>query len=576
MLFRFQRLVARCSLQRVSNAVTLPHFANAKSPAARSAICFVQLPSFAKEFSPSLSSLRARPLSSVTQRSELHSDASGGSPNAQVEPPAPRAPTDAPASAPAPPANIFVRTSLVGASVGLLTPLYVAAGIGWIWQFYKPQTFLGQAAKFAVGGIFLGAAWVNGWTMFTQHVLPFLFNHAEIVLPFALANAAVAAAWYAVGESVFGLERMSGHTTMFNAFRHFLPGNSAAAAPTGLPLGGPLVGILTALTSFPLWAPLSERVWPQQLLDACDVSVLANVYLNFLPVGLGTGALVGLGLHFALAPVFAGRIHSAGGGSVLYSLLLFVLAATLAYFYSCRFDYSAWEQRLDADSGCLVWAHAASGVKAAAPERLLNDTLWLLKAVALFCNLNSVSSQSHFCFVNKRLLADALVAGAKLSSCSHGSPSISDAFEQSKLLLHIYYGLNIKDLDHLIGQLLRVQHDLRMAESLDESAGKADAVDRAARSKQLLLSKIRALGGNADAATAIDHLLSDLPSLECKLREEAGLDFSKGSGTVSKLVASLRSLAPSPSHGSGQMWSQKRVAVAVFALGGILLYAMMR
>ena len=368
MLLRFQRLVARCSLQRVSSAATLPHFANTKSPAikalaARSAFCFVQSPSFAKEFS-SLSSLRARPLSIVTQRSELHSDASGGSPNAQVAPPAPHSPTDPPASAPAPPANIFVRTSLVGASVGVLTPLYVAAGVGWIWQFYKPQTFIGQAAKFAVGGIFLGAAWVNGWTLFTQHILPFLFNHAEVVLPFALANAAVAAAWYAVGECVFGLERMSGHTTMFNAFRNFLPGgNSAAAGPAGLPLGGPLVGTLTALTSFPLWAPLCERVWPQQLLDACDVSVLANVYLNFLPVGLGTGALVGLGLHLALAPVFTGRIPSAGGGSVVYSLLLVVLAATLAYFSFCRFDYSAWEQRLDGDSGGLVWAHAATGVK---------------------------------------------------------------------------------------------------------------------------------------------------------------------------------------------------------------------
>jgi hypothetical protein len=75
-----------------------------------------------------------------------------------------------------------------------------------------------------------------------------------------------------------------------------------------------------------------------------------------------------------------------------------------------------------------------------------------------------------------------------------------------------------------------------MAACLDESAGKEDAVQRATRSKELLLSKIRALGCNADAATAIDHLLSDLPSLECKLREEAGLDFSKGTSPPSLTV----------------------------------------
>lgn len=483
-----------------------------------------------------------------------------------------------PADPVVPPTNLLMRTALVGASVGLLTPVYVAAGVGWIWQTYKPATFVGQAAKFAVGGLLLGAACVNGWTLFTQHLIPFVFNHAEIVLPFAVANAVAASAWYAIGESVFGLQRMSGHSTILNVFHTWIPDRAdAVVQKSGLPLGGPLVGLLTALTCFPMWQPLSQRLWPQELLNACDSSVFADIYLHFLPVGLGTGALVGLGLHFALEPVFTGRVVAVGGLPAASSLLLIILALTLSYFYFCRFDYGAWEQRLNADTGELFWAHSATGEKVTSSERVLNDTLWFLKGVSFFCNVNSSSNRSHYCFVNKRLLADVLVANAKLSSYTQKN---LDAFEKSKLLLQLYYGVNLKDLNKLIKQLLRNQHDLRMALSAADSRLEAELAQSIQRSTELqndLLIKIRALGSNADAAAAIDCLLSDLPTLESRLVKEAGQDFSKGTGMVHMLTAMLSSIGgiTQPSESSGKHSNLKRLAFAATAavvLGGFFFY----
>jgi hypothetical protein len=426
--------------------------------------------------------------------------------------------------------------------------------------------------------LLLGAACVHGWTLFTQHLIPFVFNHAEIVLPFAVANAVAASAWYATCESVFGLQRMNGHSTILNVFHTWIPDRSdSVVQKSGLPLGGPLVGLLTALTCFPMWQPLSQRLWPQELLNACDSSVFADIYLHFLPIGLGTGALVGLGLHFALGPVFTGRVVAVAGWPAASSLLLIISALTLSYFYFCRFDYEAWEQRLNADTGELFWAHSATGEKATSAERGLNDTLWFLKGVSFFCNMISSSNRSHFCFVNKRLLADVLVANAKLSSYTQHK---RDALENSKSILKLYYNVNLKHLNKLIIKLLRNQHDLRKALSASDSrlnAGLTYSIQRSTELQNDLIVKIRALGGsNANAAAAIEGLLSDLPTLESRLVKETGQDFSKGTGKARILTAMLSTVGgiTQPSESSGKHSIRRllsfaaRAAVAAVVLGG--------
>jgi len=566
----FQRLLAGRSLQRFAIAVKLPRVAFL-AKAQPAIFCCTQPSSFVKGFS-TLSNVRRVPQS--PQQAALPRDPSPAQVEEVAPPDAPDPSTNHNAHSDAAVAshtNLIMRTSLVAASVALLTPLYVAAGVGWIWQTYKPSTTIGAVAKAGVGLLFVGTAYVHGWTLVTQHVLPFVFNHAEIVLPFAIANAAVAAAFYGIGESIFGLQRMSSHTSLFNAL---LPSKYAVSnGQLGLPWGGPVVGILSAFTCFPLWAPLAERVWPQELLDACDLSILADAYLSFLPVGLGTGALVGLGLHFVLSPVFTGRIATFGGVPAAHALLLVVVALTLAYFYFCRFDYKAWEQRLDADSGQLYWAHSATGQKAAkSSDRLLNDTLWFLKGVAFLCNANSMSNRLHFSFVNKRLFADALVAEAKLRTTSQSD--ISDALDKSKLLLQLYYGVNFKDLNELMMQLLHVEHDIRMALALTDDARKAVVIQRCMRSKEDILFKIRALSSSGDAAAAIEILLSDLTALESRLSTEAGQDFSKGSGIVDVLMSSWRSLTQSPAKSTGLVLNFATVAVGTAVL--ILLYSSMR
>jgi hypothetical protein len=582
MIVRLQQLLVRCSPLRFPAAINFSQIARTKIRPTGGAFCFPKSTLFTKGFS-SLSTVRRTPPtpqssafgSDVVEKENVE-DVQVAPPDLQSPHPSPndsRNPTDPVVS----PTNLLMRTALVGSSVGLLTPVYVAAGVGWIWQTYKPATFVGQAAKFAVGGLLLGAACVNGWTLFTQHLIPFVFNHAEIVLPFAVANAVAASAWYAIGESVFGLQRMSGHSTILNVFHTWIPDRlDSVAQKSGLPLGGPLVGLLTALTCFPMWQPLSQRLWPQELLNACDSSVFADIYLHFLPVGLGTGALVGLGLHFALAPVFTGRIVAVGGLPAASSLLLIILALTLSYFYFCRFDYEAWEQRLNADTGELFWAHSATGEKVtSSSERVLNDTLWFLKGVSLFCNVNSSSNRSHFCFVNKRLLADVLVANAKSSSYTQNA---LDALDKSKSLLQLYYGVNLKDLNKLIMKLLRTQHDLRMA----PSAELTNSIQLSTELQNELIVKIRALGSNADAAAAIDCLLSDLPTLESRLVKEAGQDFSKG--TVHMLTAMLSTIGDiaKPSESSGKHSIRKllafaaRAAIAAVVGGGLFIYIVLK
>ena len=578
MLSQFQRLLARGCLQRFPTALKPPQVIAAKPRPASPVLCCVHTPSFVKGFA-TFSNVRRAPQS--LQQTALPRDALPAQ-DEQAAPPLPdpspnrNAHSDAAAALPT---NLITRISLVGASVGLLTPLYVAAGVGWIWQTYKPSTTIGVVSKAAVGLLFVGTACVNGWTLVTQHVLPFLFNHAEIVLPFAIANAAAAAVWYGIGESIFGLQRMSSHSSLLNAL---LPSKLGVSnGQPGVPIGGPVVGILSALTCFPLWAPLAERVWPQEFLNACDLNILADAYLSFLPVGLGTGALVGLGLHFALSPVFTGRIATVGGVPIASSLLLVVVALTLAYFYFCRFDYKAWEQRLDTDSCQMFWAHSATGQKATkSSDRLLNDTLWFMKGLAFLCNSNSMSNRFHFSFVNKRLLADALVAEAKFRTASH--VNVSDAFDKSKLILHVYYGINFKNLHKSMMQLMHIEHDLRMALAITDDARRADVIQRCMQSKEAIVAKIRALSSNADATAAIDILLSDLPALESRLSTEAGQDFSKGTGIMDLLMFSLRTLTQSPekSKRTGAYLNRKDLAYfAFFAVGSalcILLYASVR
>jgi hypothetical protein len=101
---------------------------------------------------------------------------------------------------------------------------------------------------------------------------------------------------------------------------------------------------------------------------------------------------------------------------------------------------------------------------------------------------------------------------------------------------------------------------------------------RCAKLQEDLVAQIRALGSNADAAVAIDHLLSNLPALELRLSTEAGQSFSEGSGAVAMSIA-LKSIVRSftqPSLSSQNSHHKRFAFLAIAALGGFFVYLYMR
>jgi len=154
-----------------------------------------------------------------------------------------------------------VRAAIVGSSVGLGTPLFAMGGVGFVWFNYLPKTAAGQVVKYIVGLVIGGGAIELTW----NYIGPFLRDHSELVLPFALSNGISSAFWYTVAELTLGLD-----TLMLTASAATLEGAAATASAAGLahtvvtsfksgkllsrlPVAGAVVGTLTALTSPLIW-----------------------------------------------------------------------------------------------------------------------------------------------------------------------------------------------------------------------------------------------------------------------------------------------------------------------------------
>jgi hypothetical protein len=77
---------------------------------------------------------------------------------------------------------------LVGTTVGLGTPLFATIGVAAAWHRVLPKHPATQAAIILVAGGGLG-------TIVYRFVGPFLSEHSEVVLPFAVANGVAATFW---------------------------------------------------------------------------------------------------------------------------------------------------------------------------------------------------------------------------------------------------------------------------------------------------------------------------------------------------------------------------------------------
>jgi len=280
-----------------------------------------------------------------------------------------------------------IRVTIVSLSVGLGTPIYALLGCASIWVRILPKSQIGRAVKtlctVGLGGGFLTFAY--------NYVIPFLRDHSDVVLPFALANTISAGFWYGLLDLVLGFD------TMFA-----LPASAAAVTGVGvgaslytsleksiikgfsvfplfrnmahIPIAGVTVGVLTALTAPLLWSRCIDICWTDEFkalvfgydvtpsattttagtsADVASTSWLIDLYNNTLlvPVGLPIGALVGMSVHFALRPLLTGVVN---GSQRPWGRVALPAAGVLAALSGLYFSFSKpymedflWIQRLD-------------------------------------------------------------------------------------------------------------------------------------------------------------------------------------------------------------------------------------
>lgn len=260
----------------------------------------------------------------------------------------------------------------MGSTVGILTPVFATAGVAFAWANFLPRHDWGVLLKYVLGACVGGGivALCYKW------VLPFLFHHGDVVLPFAVANFVTSAFWYAVCEKTLGLKAMQGFVSP--SVTAWLPGavTRFLAGPLGglLPVGGIVVGVLTAATGVFLWPLAIKYCWSEEsqliyLGPEKDATFLLDIYLQGgLVVALPVGVAAGMGLQYLLAPFLTGTV--AGGRHhwtrTSGALLVSVLAAGGLYFALSQpaIDDFYWMTRYDSETGAAYsWntrSHIAS------------------------------------------------------------------------------------------------------------------------------------------------------------------------------------------------------------------------
>jgi hypothetical protein len=223
-----------------------------------------------------------------------------------------------------------VRVGLVSTSVGLGTPFFAVGAMARLWYSYLPRGSFGR--------IFMSMSYIVGGGGFIHlminFVVPFMRNHSDFVLPFALSNAVASGFWYSIGEVALGLPFMSGAVALESLQGSFfgagmlgilrimgqnVAGGTGTVFATSLPIGGIFVGALTALTAPFLWPLMFKVCWDantNKLLVGDDPTWLVDLYQYIaLPLGLPVGVLAGIGLHLAVKPFVVGQVMIADGGN---------------------------------------------------------------------------------------------------------------------------------------------------------------------------------------------------------------------------------------------------------------------
>ena len=258
---------------------------------------------------------------------------------------------------------LIIRVGIISTAVGLATPVFATAGVVRIWYSYLPRTAVGQGLKYLIG--FFGGG--GAISILYNHVIPFLRDHSNFVLPFALANGVASGFWFLVGELTFGLPFMSGVISV-DVLKRALPAviaaifitpSGASLFASGLPVGGVVIGALTAITAPFIWPIAFEICWDENLknliLDG-DPLWLLDLYQYFgIPVALPVGIISGLSMHFALKSSIVGTPGIPWKTQSLPVLaLLCGFSSAYFYFFQTPSSEFLWESRMDHSTGKMI------------------------------------------------------------------------------------------------------------------------------------------------------------------------------------------------------------------------------
>lgn len=247
----------------------------------------------------------------------------------------------------------LIRLSLIGSSVGLGTPLFITGGVAQLWYSYLPKSDIGAILKYGVG-IVIGGGFFK---LSHSYIYPFLINHSEFILPFALTNAIVSTTIYGVLEKSIGLPLLIGDLSSDvvknkinpTLYRYFVNNSFNFKS---LPIGGALIGGLTAFSSPLLWPMAFKLCWGKemtQLVIGNDSSWISDIYnLILFPVAIPVGILSGALMHNLLVNIVIGKKNIPWQKNSL-PILFTLLALSFGYFSYCKTSPSEylWEQRLD-------------------------------------------------------------------------------------------------------------------------------------------------------------------------------------------------------------------------------------
>lgn len=263
----------------------------------------------------------------------------------------------------------FVRVGIIGSAITLATPLFAVAGVFRIWSSVLPKTAEGLIAKRMISTLIGGGAVTLVW----YYIFPFLRDYPDLILPFALSNGVMSMIWHGIAEATIGLDKLAGEVSMLSSKLSY---DAVPQFWKRLPLGGALLGALTALSAPLLWGVATDLCWSAELkellLGKSGVTWLLDTYYGAgMAVALPVGVLAGSSLHVVLKPFLlggSGAISSMPWYSSSLPLLAATILACLMYYGNSRFrgsgiaiDDFLWMPRMDARTGTDVSVNVRSG-----------------------------------------------------------------------------------------------------------------------------------------------------------------------------------------------------------------------